>query len=50
MIHAVVVFGLGKDFLFKSILGHCEAELKKVASAVIGKTLQKLGITHISWK
>ena len=22
--HAVVVFGLGKDFLFKSILGRCE--------------------------
>ena len=21
--HAVVVFGMGKDFLFKSILGHC---------------------------
>ena len=21
--HAVVVFGLGKDFLFKSTLGHC---------------------------
>ena len=21
--HAVVVFGLGKDFLFKSALGHC---------------------------
>ena len=21
--HAVVVFGLGKDFLFKSILGRC---------------------------
>ena len=23
--HAVVVFGLGKDFLFKSILGRCVA-------------------------
>ena len=22
--HAVVVFGLGKNFLFKSVLGHCE--------------------------
>ena len=22
-VHAVVVFGLGKDFLFKSILGRC---------------------------
>jgi hypothetical protein len=21
--HAVIVFGLGKDFLFKSVLGHC---------------------------
>ena len=21
--HAVVVFGLGKDLLFKSVLGHC---------------------------
>ena len=25
--HAVVVFGLGKDFLFKSILGRCVEEL-----------------------
>ena len=24
--HAVVVFGLGKDFLFKSILGRCERD------------------------
>ena len=24
--HAVVVFGLGKDLLFKSVLGHCELE------------------------
>ena len=23
--HAVVVFGLGKNFLFKSILGRCDA-------------------------
>ena len=22
--HAVVVFGLGKNILFKSVLGHCE--------------------------
>ena len=22
--HAVVVFGLGKDLLFKSVLGHCD--------------------------
>ena len=22
--HAVVVFGLGKDLLFQSVLGHCE--------------------------
>ena len=22
--HAVVVFGLGKNFLFKSVLGHCD--------------------------
>ena len=27
-IHAVVVFGLGKDFLFKSTLGHCEQALR----------------------
>ena len=25
--HAVVAFGLGKDFLFKSALGHCVAGL-----------------------
>ena len=24
--HAVVVFGLGKDFLFKSIIGRCAVE------------------------
>ena len=24
--HAVVVFGLGKDILFKSVLGRCEIE------------------------
>ena len=24
--HAVVVFGLGKDFLFKSILGRCDKQ------------------------
>ena len=24
--HAVVVFGLGKNLLFKSILGHCAPE------------------------
>ena len=26
--HAVVVFGLGKNLLFKSILGRCEADQK----------------------
>ena len=26
--HAAVVFGLGKDFLFKSTLGHCVRRLK----------------------
>ena len=25
--HAVVVFGLGKDLLLKSVLGHCEYSL-----------------------
>ena len=24
--HAVVVFGLGKNLLFKSVLGHCERQ------------------------
>ena len=28
--HAVVLFGLGKDLLFKSVLGHC-VELKETA-------------------
>ena len=28
--HAVVVFGLGKNILFKSILGHCVACHKKL--------------------
>ena len=27
--HAVVVFGLGKDFLFKSTLGHCVLEFNE---------------------
>ena len=27
--HAVVVFGLGKDLLFKSILGRCGIEMDK---------------------
>ena len=26
--HAVVVFGLGKNLLFKSILGHCVKKVK----------------------
>ena len=26
--HAVVVFGLGKDFLFKFVLGRCEVALQ----------------------
>ena len=26
--HAVVVFGLGKDLLFKSVLGHCAENQK----------------------
>ena len=30
--HAAVVFGLGKDFLFKYALGHCDLKgLKKIA-------------------
>ena len=29
--HAVVVFTLGYDFLFKSILGHCEPEVDKLS-------------------
>ena len=28
--HAVIVFGLGKNVLFKSVLGHC-VELKETA-------------------
>ena len=27
--HAAVVLGLGKDFLFKSALGHCERSLAR---------------------
>ena len=27
--HDVVVFGLGKNFLFKSALGHCEKEVSQ---------------------
>ena len=29
--HAVVVFGLGKNLLFKSILGRCDVEYFEVA-------------------
>ena len=36
---AVVVFGLGKDLLFKSVLGHCETENDgEVISYVISET------------
>ena len=28
--HAVVVFGLGKNLLFKSVLGHCVSSLKRI--------------------
>ena len=30
--HAVVVFGLGKDFLFKSTLGHCGGDSKTIVN------------------
>ena len=29
----MVVFGLGKDFLFKSVLGRCDCNLFRVKSA-----------------
>ena len=28
--HAVIVFGLGKNILFKSVLGHCDKGFKTV--------------------
>ena len=35
----MVVFGLGKDLLFKSVLGHCETENDgEVISYVISET------------
>ena len=33
--HAVVVFGLGKNLLFKSILGHCEGKLSQLETLVL---------------
>jgi hypothetical protein len=30
-IHAVIVFGLGKNLLFKSVLGHCEVGGEELA-------------------
>ena len=34
--HAVVVVGLGKDLLFKSVLGHCEKRLSVRSISVSG--------------
>ena len=28
--HAVIVFGLGKNLLFKSVLGHCELYVEEL--------------------
>ena len=39
--HAVVVFGLGKDFLFKSILGRC------VLSEKAGKVTRKSKLRYV---
>ena len=33
--HALVVFGLGKEILFKSVLGHCGMETKMLLQKVI---------------
>ena len=30
--HAVVVVGLGKDLLFKSVLGHCAMEVNPITT------------------
>ena len=35
--HAVIVFGLGKNLLFKSVLGHCDCIEKT------GKNVKKTG-------
>ena len=44
--HAVVVFGLGQDLLFKSVLGRCEASKRRLAKA----TLQRRTATVLGWK
>ena len=36
--HAVVVFGLGKNLLFKSVLGHCGTAKFSFTGVTIGKT------------
>ena len=50
--HAVVVFGLGKDLLFKSVLGHCELEgqIRTTLLFIIYDYLKYLGgdIQHMS--
>jgi hypothetical protein len=33
--HAVVVFGLGKDLLFKSVLGPCECDVPAIVRSCL---------------
>ena len=37
--HAVIVFGLDKNFLFKSVLGHCEGLPDDCLTATLGHQL-----------
>ena len=41
--HAVVVFGLGKNLLFKSILGHCVLRQKKIKLLQLSWCLSREG-------
>ena len=50
--HAAVVFGLGKDLLFKSVLGHCvwsvlwiTSKLWKIKRNLVGQCYLDLGPT-----
>ena len=44
--HAVVVFGLGKDVLFKSVLGRC-AGINRTAGIIRGRVFFEYQITQI---
>ena len=47
--HAAVIFGLGKDFLFKSTLGHCALPLKRNYLLIYDEFFRYNGRLFLSW-